>query len=37
MKVPITLHKLRSTGFTYIGVLAAIIIMGAVLGATVEV
>ncbi len=36
-KVSIISHKSRSMGFTYIGVLAAVIIMGAVLGATVEV
>ncbi|MGZ8983684.1 MAG: type II secretion system protein [Methylotenera sp.] len=34
---PIPLNKSHSMGFTYIGVLAAIVIMGAVLGATVEV
>lgn len=36
-KVLITLHKSRSRGFTYIGVLAAVVVIGAMLGASVEV
>jgi type II secretory pathway pseudopilin PulG len=36
-KTSIILHKSHIKGFTYIGVLAAIIVMGAILGATVEV
>lgn len=36
-KAPIILRKSHIDGFTYIGVLAAIIVMGAILGATVEV
>ncbi len=36
-KTPMRLNRLRAMGFTYIGVLAAVVIMGAVLGATAEV
>lgn len=36
-KTQMPLNRSRSMGFTYIGVLAAIVIMGAVLGATAEV
>lgn len=36
-KASITLYKSHIKGFTYIGVLAAIIVMGAILGATIEV